>query len=43
MQGFGKRLKQAREQAGFTQEQLAEDVGVTRQAISRWEQGISQT
>ena len=42
MQSFGKRLKQAREQAGFTQEQLAEDVGVTRQAISRWEQGITQ-
>ena len=42
MSNFGNRLRQTREQAGFTQEQLAEQVGVTRQAVSRWEQGITQ-
>ena len=42
MWNFSKRLKQTREQAGLTQEQLAQKVGVTRQAVSRWEQGITQ-
>ena len=42
MECFANRLKAAREQAGFTQEQLAERVGVTRQAVSRWEQGHTQ-
>ena len=42
MDNFANRLKAAREQAGFTQEQLAERIGVTRQAVSRWEQGITQ-
>lgn len=39
---FAKRLKQIRKQAGLTQEQLAETIGLTRQAISRWEQGHTQ-
>ena len=42
MERFTVRLKSAREQAGFTQEQLAEKIGVTRQAVSRWEQGHTQ-
>lgn len=36
-------LKNLREKNNFTQEQLAERVQVTRQAISRWETGVSQT
>ena len=36
---FAKNLKQSRKKEGLTQEKLAELVGVTRQAISTWEQG----
>lgn len=32
-------LKQARKRAGYTQEQLAEKVGVSRAAIARYEAG----
>lgn len=42
MDSFAKRLKQIWKQAGLTQEQLAETIGLTRQAISRWEQGHTQ-
>ncbi|SEO62193.1 zinc ribbon domain-containing protein [Denitrobacterium detoxificans] len=35
-------LKAARQEAGYTQEQLAAKVYVTRQAVSRWENGDSE-
>lgn len=34
-------LKSAREAAGMTMEQLADQVGVTRQAVGQWEAGSS--
>lgn len=34
-----KKLKDARVQAGLTQEQVAEKVMVSRQTISNWENG----
>ena len=35
-------LKSLREKKGLTQDQLAERVMVTRQAVSRWENGETQ-
>jgi transcriptional regulator with XRE-family HTH domain len=35
----GERFRNAREQAGMTQEDLARAVGVTPQAVSSWESG----
>ena len=34
---FGERLKQIRANQGLSQEQLAEKIGVSRQAITKWE------
>ena len=35
--GIGKKLKNARIKAGFTQEKAAEEIDVSRQTISNWE------
>ena len=34
---FGEKLKQARVAAGLSQEQLSEQIGVSRSAVAKWE------
>lgn len=36
-------IRELRTKNGFSQDELAEKVFVTRQAVSRWENGGSQT
>ena len=38
---LGEVLKQHREECKMTQEFVAESIGVSRQAVSKWENGIS--
>lgn len=38
-----KRLFEYRKAYGYSQEELAEKIGVSRQAISKWERGVSQS
>lgn len=40
-QQIGEKLYQQRKAAGFSQEELAEKIGVSRQAVSKWERGES--
>ncbi len=40
-ENIAKRLEQYRKQKGLTQEALGEQIGVSRQAVSSWEQGVS--
>lgn len=35
---IGKRISEARKTKGYTQEYIAEQLGVSRQAVSKWEQ-----
>lgn len=37
---FAENLKKIRKEKGFSQEELAEIMNVSRQAVSKWEQGI---
>lgn len=37
MMTFGEKLKEARKEAGFTQEQFAEKMNVSRSAVAKWE------
>ena len=39
--GIGKRLKEAREKSGLTQEELARKIGVTGSAITNYEKETS--
>ena len=38
---FSENLQYIRAQAGITQEQLAEQLDVSRQSVSKWESGVS--
>ena len=38
---LGERIKNCRKSAGFSQDKLAELVGVSRQAVAKWEAGGS--
>ena len=38
---MGQKIKQLRYKAGLTQEQLAEQMGVSAQSVSKWETGGS--
>ena len=40
---FGEKVKRTREEKGMTQQTLANHLYVTRQTVSRWECGVSQT
>ncbi len=39
---LGTAIRQAREEKGMSQERLAEELGVSRQAVSKWEKGTSE-
>jgi transcriptional regulator with XRE-family HTH domain len=39
---LGARLRELREQAGLTQQQVADAVGCTWEAVSRWERGTRE-
>ena len=41
--GQHERLIELRKKNNYTQEELAGIIGVSRQAISKWESGVSQT
>ena len=38
---LGEQIKRAREERRLTQEQLAEAMEISRQAVSKWEKGLS--
>ncbi len=38
---LSERLRQLRKNAGLSQEQLAETLHISRQAVSKWESGVS--
>ncbi len=40
---LGNHLFDARKKCGFSQEDVAERLGVSRQTISKWETGVSQS
>lgn len=43
MAEISKNIKKFRKESEMTQQELAEKLNVTRQAVSNWENGVSQT
>lgn len=43
MSDFSSNLKRYRKRAALSQEQLAEQLDVTRQTVSSWERGVSHS
>ena len=40
---MGELIRQARKAKGLTQKDVAEKLGITDRAVSKWERGVSQT
>ena len=40
---LGEKIASARTEKGMTQEFVAESLGVSRQAVSKWETGVSHS
>ena len=40
---IGKQIKNLRQRKGITQEALADAMGISPQAVSKWENGVSQS
>ncbi len=40
---IGEKIRQLRLEAGISQEGLAEQLDVSRQAVSKWEKGVSHS
>ena len=40
---IAERLQELRKKSGYSQEQVAEMLGLSRQAISKWESGVSHS
>ena len=38
---FGEKLIRLRRKNGMSQEQLAAEIGITRQSVSKWESGVT--
>ena len=38
---FGEKLQYLRKERNWTQEQLADRIGISRQSLSKWELGVS--
>ena len=38
---IGKFIQELRKEKGLTQDELAEKLGITKNAVSKWERGIS--